>query len=144
MRPLALGTPPDVPAELLSLLHCGAAWPATLEEPYSTVCTSAAQGALPCPTPTVQGDKPCKTGLVQQTLASHTSAHAPLLFHEDFGLASSSSSNNLLRQIQGLPTPLELLQQFTRSSSVQSADSTHTGIGVDAAEGTGDCRDQQR
>ena len=139
VRPLGLDTPPDVPAELLSLLHCGAAWPATMEEPYSTVCTSAAQGLLPCPRPEPLVGKPCDVGLLH-----HTSARAPLLSHEDLGLAPSSSSNNLLRQIQELPTPLELLQQFTRSSSIQSADSTHTHIGVEAAEGTGNCCDRQR
>ena len=144
VRPLGLDTPPDVPTELLSLLHCGAAWPAAMEEPYSTVCTSAAQGFLPCPIPELVVGKPCDMGLLHQMLAPHTSAHAPLLFHEDLGLAPSSSSSNLLRQIQGLPTPLELLQQFSRSSSVQSADSTHTRFGVDAAEGTGDCCDKQR
>eukprot|EP00891_Asterochloris_glomerata_P008724 jgi/Astpho2/8724/Aster-05288 len=88
--------------------------------------------------------KPCDMGLLHQTLAPHTSAHAPLLFPEDRGLAPSSSSNNLLRQIQGLPTSLELLQQFTRTSSVQSADSTQTRFGVDAAKGTGDYCDKQR
>ena len=133
-----------MPAELLSLLHCGAAWPAALEEPYSTGGTSAAQGALPYPTPEVLVGNSCKSSLLYPTLALQTSAHAPLLFDEDLGLAPSSSSNNLLTQIQGLPTPLELLQQFTRSSSVQSADSTDTRFEVDAAEGTGSCCNKQR